>query len=152
MTKVYASAVLDAPVATIWNIIRDFSAVNQWLPGVSRSDLEANSGSTSVGSTRHLTFEDGSTMREQLLALSDAETFVTFTILASEVPVRDYVTTIRLQPITDGDRTFISWSSEFAVDPDQEAAMRRRMANDIYLPGFASLNEMFGRQALGATS
>ena len=119
MIRVFASSVIEAPVEAIWPILRDF------------------------GATRRLTFADGGRTQEQLLALSDIDTTVTFAIIESELPIENYVSTIRLQRVTDGDRSFVTWSGEFDTPPDRAADMDRRMREDIYQPGFDALKRRF---------
>ena len=37
------------------------------------------------------------------------------------MPLTDYVATLRLTPVTDGDRTFVEWTAEFDCAPRREA-------------------------------
>ena len=37
--------------------------------------------------------------------------------------VENYVATLSLTPITDGDRTFAEWQAEFDCPPEREAAL-----------------------------
>ena len=144
MIRVMASSVIDAPVETVWPLLRDFGAISRWLPGVSASVLDDGADPDKVGATRRLTFQDGSQMRERLLALSDADTAVTFAIIESELPIANYVSTIQLQRVTDGERSYITWSGEFDTPADRAADMARRMREDIYQPGFDALKRRFG--------
>ena len=48
-----------------------------------------------MGCTRVLTLRDGSTVREQLLELSDFDLFCTSSILKSSMGVENYVATLR---------------------------------------------------------
>ncbi len=41
----------------------------------------------------------------------------------STAPVKGHRTTIRLLPVTDGNRTYFEWTSEFDSDPDSEARL-----------------------------
>ena len=64
---------------------------------------------------RNFFLKDGNHIREQLLALSDneREKVSIYCILDAPVPLRDYVATVRLRPITDGNRTFAEWTAEY---------------------------------------
>ena len=143
MIRVMASSVINAPVQEIWALVRDFSALSEWLPGVASGTLDEGGTANGIGSTRRLVFADGGTMREKLLGLSEQDTSITFAIIESELPIKDYVSTIRLQPVTDGDRSYISWTGEFEVTGDQHEQMAQRMKHDIYQPGFDSLRKRF---------
>ena len=58
-------------------------------------DAENARPSDRVGCTRVLTLRDGSTVREQLLGLSDFDLFCTSSILESSMGVENYVATLR---------------------------------------------------------
>ena len=68
-------------------------------------------------------------IREQLLTLSDYDYQCTYSILESPMGVENYVATLKLTPVTDGNRTFAEWWAEFdcAARP-REAARARRSA------------------------
>ncbi len=63
---------------------------------------------------------DGGVIREQLLTLSDFEYECTYSILESPMGVDNYIATLKLTPITDGNRTFAEWSAEFDCAPGRE--------------------------------
>jgi hypothetical protein len=80
--------------------------------------------------------------REVLLALSDAERFYSYTFVSSPVPVRDHRTTLRVLPITDGNRSYVEWSSRFDIDPMYEAQLVDLM-NRNFVNGLQSLARKF---------
>jgi hypothetical protein len=143
MIRVMASSVVNAPIQGIWALLGDFSTINQWLPGIASCVLDEGGTVKGIGSTRRLTFADGGKMREELLGLSEQDTSITFAIIESELPIANYVSTIRLQPVTDGDRSYISWTGEFEVTGDQHEQMALRMKHDIYQPAFDALKKRF---------
>jgi hypothetical protein len=111
MPRVLVSSVVDAPAEKVWAVIRCFDAVAEWLPFVKSSLIEDGGDPTRVGRVRVLTQTDGKMFRERLVALSDEERLYSYTFVGSPVPVRDHLTTLRLRPITDGDRCYVEWSS-----------------------------------------
>ena len=139
MIDVMASSVLHAPIASVWPLIRDFGSIGKWLPGVKSCQVEGDDPGDRVGAIRRLEMGDVGLIREQLLALSDTDHAVTFSIIESALPIWNYRSTIRLWPVTDGDRTFIRWKGRFEADPDHAAAMRTRMPVQIYQPAFDRL-------------
>jgi len=148
MTKVYTSAVVDAPIDSVWARIRDFNAMPHWHPGFSRSHIEDGLPSDRIGCVRNFDIRDGGgTIRERLLALSDSEYTFTYTILESPLPVRDYVATCRLLPITVGGRTLGVWTAEFEVVSGSEEEMLDRIGNRTFGAAFDALNEHFSRRA-----
>ena len=89
-----------------------------------------------------MTQTDGAVFREVLVALSDAERSYSYTFVGSPVPVRSHCTTLRVLPITDGDRSYVEWSSRFEIAPEHEDQLVERM-NDNFLAGLRSLAEQF---------
>jgi hypothetical protein len=101
MARVYISSVIDAPVARVWERVRDFNGLPRWLPLVRESRIENGEPSDRVGCVRDFRLQNGDRLREQLLALSDYDYFCTYSILESPMPLTAYVATLRLTPITD---------------------------------------------------
>ena len=89
-----------------------------------------------------MTQTDGEVFREVLLALSDAERFYSYTFVSSPVPVRDHRTTLRVLPITDGNRSYVEWSSMFDIDP-KYAAQLVDLMNRNFVNGLQNLAEKF---------
>ncbi len=48
--------------------------------------------------------------------------------------VENYVSTIKLTPITDGNRTFAEWSAEFDTPPGQESKLAMILAKACSRP------------------
>ncbi len=120
MIRVQRSTVIEAPVERVWAVLRDFNSHEDWHPAVAASRIEEHRASDEVGCVRDFRLAEGGTgLREQLLALSDRDRTLTYCILDAPVPLEDYVATIRLKPVTDGDRTFWSWESRFAAPDDR---------------------------------
>ncbi len=105
MPRILVSSVVNAPAEKVWATIRPFDAVADWLPFVKSSPIEDGGDPTRVGCVRVLTQTDGEVFREVLVALSDAERSYCYTFVSSPVPVRNHQTTLRVLPITDGDRS-----------------------------------------------
>jgi Polyketide cyclase / dehydrase and lipid transport len=139
---VFVSRVVEALAGKVWTTIRRFDAVAEWLPFVKSSPIENGGDPTRVGCVRILTQTDGEVFREVLLALSDAERFYSYTFVSSPVPVRDHRTTLRVLPITDGNRSYVEWSSRFDIDPKYEAQLVDLM-NRNFVNGLQSLARKF---------
>jgi len=140
---VFVSRVVDAPAGKVWTMIRRFDSVAAWLPFVKSSPIEDGGDPTRVGCVRILTQTDGEVFREVLLALSDAERFYSYTFVSSPVPVRDHRTTLRVLPITDGDRSYVEWLSRFDIDP-KYAAQLVDLMNRNFVNGLRNLAAKFG--------
>lgn len=142
MPRVFVSSVVDAPADRVWETIRRFDSVREWLPFVKSSATEDGGDPTRVGCIRVLTQTDGEVFREMLLALSDVERFYSYTFVSSPVPVRNHCTTLRVSPITDGSRSYVEWSSAFEIDKQYEAQLVNLM-NSNFLTGLRSLAAKF---------
>ena len=144
MARVYVSSVIPAPAAAVWDRVRDFNALPDWHPLVAESRIENDEPSDRVGCVRAFRLEGGEDLREQLLGLSDYDLFCTYSILESPMGVENYVATLRLTPITDGDRTFIEWSAEFDCAPDAESDLVEGIGTNVFQGGFDALKQHFG--------
>lgn len=147
MIHVMASSVIDAPVSSVWNLIRDFGALSRWLPGVKSCVIEGDDPGDRVGAIRRLEMGDVGVIREQLLALSDVDHAVTFSIIESALLIRNYLSTISLLPITAINGTFIQWRGQFEAPVDHAASMEARMPTQIYQPAFDRLSEILASEA-----
>ncbi|MEM7500051.1 MAG: SRPBCC family protein [Pseudomonadota bacterium] len=144
MARVYVSSVIDAPSDKVWERVRDFNALPRWHPRIRESRIEDALPSDKVGCVRNFTLQNGDRIRERLLGLSDYDMFCTYAILESPMPLEEYVATLRLTPVTEGDRTFIEWSAEFSCDPDDEAELVSGIGGNVFQGGFDALKRHFG--------
>jgi hypothetical protein len=145
LAKVFVSTVIDAPVAKVWTVIRDFNALPAWTPFVAESRIEQNAKADEVGCIRNFRLKDGGRVRERLLALSDYDFSVVYAILESPMAVENYVATLRLFPVTDGDRSYAEWSAEFDCRPEREADLRAEIGRGVFLAGLKALQSRFAR-------
>jgi hypothetical protein len=83
-------------------------------------------------------------LRGQLLALSDVDRSFTYNILVSQMPVKNYVATFRLTPITVGNRTFAEWWADFDVTAGSEEAMAAQIGDGVFVAGFEALEKKLG--------
>src|SRR3989440_7964601 len=139
MIRVRRSAVIDAPIERVWAVLRDFNSHSAWHPAVGPSAIEHGEPSDQVGCVRSFTLRDGNKIREQLLALSDRDHVSTYCILDATLPMRNYVATVQLKRVTDGDRTFWHWESTFDVPRGREREFEQLVGGQVYEAGFTGL-------------
>jgi len=137
--KVYTSSVIDAPADVVWGIVRDFNALPKWTPFVAESRIEQNLPSDRIGCIRNFRLRDGGVIREQLLALSDYDYQCVYAILESPMGVTDYVATLELTPVTDGNRTFAEWTAEFEAPAGREQALAEQIGQGVFQAAFNHL-------------
>src|SRR6267142_495633 len=147
MIRVRRSAVIDAPIERVWAVLRDFNSHSAWHPAVGPSAIENGEPPDQVGCVRDFTLKDGHHIREQLLALSDRDYVSTYCILDATLPMRNYVATVQLKRVTDGDRTFWQWESTFDVPRGREREFEQLVGGGVYEAGFTALAAYLGRDS-----
>jgi len=141
MIRVRRSAVIDAPIDRVWVVLRDFNSHSAWHPAVGDSRIERGEPADQVGCVRNFFLKDGNHIREQLLALSDRDHISTYCILDATLPMRNYVATVHLKRITDGERTFWHWESTFDVPKGREREFEQLVGGGVYEGGFSGLRK-----------
>lgn len=139
MARVYVSAVIEASASRVWAIVRDFNGLPRWVPAVVDSRIEDGLPPDRVGCVRAFTGRNRERFRERLLALSDYEYSVTYSILESPFPLTDYVATLRLFPVTEDDSTFAEWQADFECAPDRAAALQQQIGEGVFRPAMGRL-------------
>lgn len=146
MPRVYISSVIDASADRVWSIVRDFNGLPRWMPVVADSRIEGGQPSDKVGCIRNFSLKAGGNIREQLLSLSDYEYTCSYAILESPMGVSNYTATLKLMPITDGDRTFAEWTAEFDCDAAREQELVDQIGAGVFQAGFDQLKRQAGRR------
>ncbi len=139
MARVYVSTVIAAPVARVWEKVRDFNGLPRWVPAVRDSRIENGEPADKIGCVRDFHLQNGDHLREKLLGLSDYDFFCTYSILESPMPLTDYVATLRLTPVTDGDQTFAEWTAEFDCAEADAAGLVDGIGQNVFQAGFNAL-------------
>jgi NADPH2:quinone reductase len=144
--NVIQSAVIDAPIDRVWAVLRDFNSHDRWHPAVARSRMENDVAGDVVGGVRRFSLSDGAELREQLLSHSDREYTFAYCILDSPLPLLDYMATVRLKPVTDGNQTFWDWRSQFRAPDDRAAELKNLVGRQVYETGFGGLRTFLADQ------
>ena len=141
MIRVTRSCVINAPIERVWAVLRDFNSHIDWHPAIAHSEIENGEKPDQVGCVRAFSLKNGAVLREQLLTLSDENHISTYCILDSTIPLKRYVATIRLSPVTDGNQTFWHWESTFSTPPGMETELAAAVGNGVYETGFKALQD-----------
>src|SRR5262245_59132559 len=141
LQRVTRSTVIDAPIQRVWEVLRDFNSHLYWHPIIETSEIEDGLAPDQVGCVRNFTLKDGNALREQLLTLDDRNHISTYCILDSTIPLQRYVATVRLKPVTDGNRTFWHWQSTFATPRGRERELADSVGSGVYEAGFTARRE-----------
>ncbi len=144
MAHVYVSTVIHAPIDRVWDLIGDFNSLPAWHPFVADSIIEDDVAGGLIGCVRAIEVkDDGGTIREQLVTLSDQEHFCRYSILTGPMAVRNYLATMWLLPVSTSNDTFAQWEANFDADPVDQSAMVD-LVTSIFSEGFASVEEKLG--------
>jgi len=122
MPKVHVESVIVAPVASVWEYVRDFNSLPKWFPGVTDSHIEAGAAGQ-AGCVRNFGVQGGPRIREQLVSLSDRDHTCAYKMLEGPLPIANYRATVRLSPAADAQHTLAELTSEFDCSADQEKQM-----------------------------
>ncbi|MDP6580075.1 MAG: SRPBCC family protein [Vicinamibacterales bacterium] len=136
----YNSCVVDAPADKVWAALRNFHDLS-WAPGVITS-LQAvgDAAGDQIGAKRLL----NDAFHETLHGLNDADRVVTYSIddgpdAVSKDKVSGYVGVVRVFSVTDGDGTFVEWSSSWQ---DSQGGVKE-FCDPIYKALLDSLKQHF---------
>jgi hypothetical protein len=135
-----ASTVIPVPVEQVWPWLDDFTGWHRWLPSIVASTMEGTGSDGPVGSVRILRREDGSSIRERLIAKDSTRRTLSYVFDGEHpFPVRRYVGTVRVEPVTTDGSTYVHWSADFDCDAEYEQANADRFAR-IYRSFFQALS------------
>ena len=148
MARAYASIILKAPVETVWSLVRDFNGLPKWAPAIARSKIEGGLDSDVVGCVRSFHTRDGVHIRERLLMLDDANWTFSYNFEKPAFPVKNYVATLRLYPVTQTDETFAEWEAVFDEAPGDERKYERIISREVFAANWKSLAKIIARKKL----
>jgi len=147
MAIAYASRVIAAPVEQVWATIRDFNGLPTWHPALRSSEIEEGRPADAVGCIRHLVLQNGASTRERLLELDDARYRLTYAFETPLFPVKNYLATITLIPLTEADHTFVQWQGSFEEAPEDAGKYTAIISKDVYAEGLSALARFLSTQA-----
>lgn len=144
MPKAYASTVLGAPATEVWALLRDFNGMPGWHPAVTDSVMEDGKTGHHVGAVRNFNLRDGAHLRERLLSFSDVDCHYSYNFEKTPFSVLNYHATLRVTPVTDGNRAFVEWWTTFDCEPEKIGDWVHTFAGIVFKSGLDALKERFG--------
>ena len=139
MARAYASIILKAPIETVWNLVRDFNGLPSWAPAIAKSKIEGGLDADVVGCIRSFHTKDGGHIRERLLTLDDARYTFTYNFEKPAFPIRNYIATVQLYPVTQSDETFAEWEASFDEGPGDEGKYEQHISKEVFSANLANL-------------
>jgi hypothetical protein len=134
MAKSYYSTVVERPVDEVWAVARDFNGLATWnAEMVPTSEIEDGKAGDQVGAIRNFSLSNGANLREQLLAHSDRDRSYSYNFQKHPFEgVENYVATLHVLPLTDTNRTFVEWWTEFDCPPDKIGYWEDFFASQVF--------------------
>jgi NADPH:quinone reductase-like Zn-dependent oxidoreductase len=138
--EIRRSTVVPTTVDELWAVLRDFNNLALWRTALTSAG-EATDAPDHVGAVRSYRLRNGARMREQLLALSDRRRSLTYCILESTMPLRNFVASMQLRPVTADNACFWQWRASFDSPPSERERLVRFVRDDLIEAGFADMCE-----------
>jgi hypothetical protein len=92
----------------VWQLIGGFGSLPDWLPYIPESTLAEG------GRVRRLKTPEGGVIVERLVDFNETERHYSYAILEAPLPIVDYVSTLRVYPVTADDNIAeVQWSGRF---------------------------------------
>lgn len=143
MAIVRVVEIVEAPASVLFDALADWGGWKRWLPMLSESELESG-GARTVGSVRRVGRVEAPLVRERLVMCDVENLSIAYAFEGpSPYPVREYVATVRLIPLSRRQATVIEWCGRFDVDAADEAGVREAF-EDLYRAFIGALAELSG--------
>jgi hypothetical protein len=141
MGQCYNSTIVDAPIDTVWETIRDFHDMSWGSQVITKLDKVGEIDGSRVGAGRIL----NEAFHETLVSIDDKNFSFDYSIDDGPGPVAkeavsDYVGSVKLHPVTDTGQTLVVWSSVYRSAADQAVG---DFCNPIYQALLAALKNSF---------
>jgi len=128
---------IPAPADLVWQTVRDFGAIDEYVPPITNAELSGEG----VGAERTLTLADGGRVVERLEERDDTARTLQYTIVDAPLPVTNYEGTMSVEVIDDA-ACEVTWASEFDVVDAPEDEVAATFA-ELYAAGLEGLREQY---------
>ena len=140
MGKCVNSAVINAPVDEVWQVLRNFHDMS-WTGAIESLEPVGDARSDQVGAKRFL----NGAIHETLLAINDLEHTFQYQITDGPSPIskddlKFYYGNVYVLPVTDENASFVMWETRFESKND---AVTQEFCDPFYTTFLAHLKERF---------
>jgi hypothetical protein len=129
-------AELAVPPAKAWDAIKDFGAWQTWQPVLASDEIKKGKDNAK-GAVRVLTTKDGGKITEELTAYSAAGMTYTYRIIDSPLPVKNYVSTLKVSKSKTG--STVTWSGKFDAKEGTADDEAKKAMTGVYRAGLDNL-------------
>jgi len=141
---------INAPAADVWNLVKDFSGLHTWHPGIAKDEI-VEGKDNEVGAVRLLTAGNGNQLREKLLGYDAAGMNFKYGIIeGGGLPVTNYESIFKVEAVSDG-TSKATWTGSFtpidtgpapAPAPGAEPMTPAGVFESIYQAGLDNLKKL----------
>ncbi len=82
--------------------------------------------------------------------LDDPGTALRYSIIETDLPMRDYIAGVSLHPVTEGGQTLVQWWADFRVEGAELADVAKAVGQGVFAAGLAALDEKLRRACRNA--
>lgn len=113
------STVLPAPVEAVWNKFRDFR-LEKVSPGQVKTTEYISGSPGTVGSVVKISYQNGGVWECLITEVSDRNFTIAYRVInaSPEITASSVEGELVFERISDGDQTFLKWTTEFTNDAD----------------------------------
>jgi len=139
-TRIWNSAVIEAPIDQVWAELRSFKFA--WNPLVTGTDVEEKKSASEVGAVLRVSYKDKTVQRLKVVEISDLTHTLSWDLIESvpHVTVLSASHTVKLRRISETNTVFIEWTTDFSKDADATVTAD---ASYKQKENFTSLNKLF---------
>lgn len=119
----------------LWEIVADFGALDTFVEGIESCEIEGSG----TGAVRTLTLQDGTIVKEKLISRDDTQRKLTYSILESPMPIKNYTGTMQVEE-SDNQTSVFTWSSTFETGETAEEDMIQALEG-LYAMGAEGLRK-----------
>lgn len=146
MAYAYASGVVAGPVDEVWGLVRRFDGLPEWHPMVRSCEMVDGADPRAVGAYRIQELVNGGVARARLASLDDDRRTLRYEMLDGPWPVRSYVATVRVVPVTATGESFVEWWGQYDADAADEPTLDRDFRVGTYAAGVEALQRWFAER------
>lgn len=148
MPRVEYATVIDGEADQAWEVVKQFGELHRWHPAIAESAIEDDQPDGLVGIIRRVKLQNGEVLRERLLSLDDPNRTLSYNFDETQLPLDNYVGTIRLTPLSGQARTFVQWSSRFDLCEPECTQEFQDLFRDVFVTGLAGLERFLRTEAI----
>ncbi len=136
-SEVTRTGTFAAPPAELWAMVADFGGLDKYMANMEPYETEGSG----VGAKRSIPMGGGAVV-ETLDVLDPEAMTLTYSIVSSPLPFKDYAATMTVTPAGDGGSE-LTWTGTFHADgvPVEKA---EDLAGSIYSGGIAGFTKALG--------